>query len=171
MPVSINLDNPTFVELNSIEAEVDSGQRFEEQSAVTTVDTTTTAMNTLADIWVSKERRTAVPSLNDNSIIAHFVLTKTLKWICISAGTANVAYLSTGDSTLRDKREYEDERTGQGFLIAQPRLFVLIRDMINMGPDLFQLAAQSYGLTMKYRLTTRVTAREFMTEVIANTFA
>lgn len=171
MPVDINLTNPTFVELNSIRAEVDDSLRFVDSTAIVAASNSL-AFYSVADIWVSKERRTQAPNLNDNSIIAHFVLVKHLKWGCDTASSAqNVAVLDHGASNLTAERNYEDEKTGQGFLIAQPRLFVLIQDRAASGPGPIIPAAQSFGLTMTYRLTTRVSAREFMTEVIANTFA
>ncbi len=168
LPVELDLTNPTFIELNSLTAWIDAE---DSQGPITgTFDAYEMALDRLVHVYVMNERRTAEPSLADNAVIAHFVLNHRLTYTrnTISASAANGTCLDLSHSELRGHREYEDSRTGQGLLITQPRIFLLFLERNSQGETDFAHTDQTHvGLKMTFRLTDRVSSKEFFTEMIA----
>lgn len=163
LPVEINLDHPVYIELEKLQV-FQSPLTF----AVDGVSTATAGSTVLTrwwDIWFMKEQRTVAPSNDDNAIIDHFMLEQEYTWGDTSAGGASMIMPKAGmpQSVIHD---YQDQTTGNGLLLTQPRIYVYGRDTITVGTEAVLASSHNIGLMMQFRLVTDVTAREFLTEVV-----
>lgn len=167
LPVEINLTHPMFIELNSLTVWIDAKETDPPTSATAVAGEL--AMDRMVHIYILNERRTAEPTLSDNAIIARFVLNHRMSFSKTTAAATNLAAFDLSKSMLRDHREYEDEKTGYGLLITQPRIFLLVVETDTQGDlDLVHTDKTQIGFKMTFRLTDRVSAREFMTQMIAS---
>lgn len=167
LPVEINLTHPMFIELNSLTCWIDAADT--EAQASTTATAGQLALDRMVHVYVLNERRTAEPTLSDNAIIARFVLNHRMSFGLTTSGANNIIHFDNSKSKLRDHREYEDEKTGFGLLISQPRIFLLVVEVdTQAAQELGHTDATQVGLKMTFRLTERVSAKEFLTNMIAS---
>ncbi len=168
LPVEINLTHPMFIELNSLTTWIDANDTV--AAASVTAVAGALALDRQVHVYVLNERRTAEPTLSDNAIIARFVLNHRLTWVGTGSPGTNVASLDVNKSTLRDHREYEDQKTGLGLLITQPRIFLLVVEVDTQSGavDFVHTDQTHVGFKMTFRLTERVSAKEFLTQMIAS---
>lgn len=166
LPVELDLVHPTFIELNSLTCWIDAAKTLVAGTATAVAGEL--SLDRSVRIYILNERRTAEPTLSDNAIIAKFVLNLRMSWVATTAAATNTAFFDVFKSKLRDHREYEDARTGMGLLITQPRLYLLVVEQDMQGSDNHEHQDQTtVGFKMTFRLTDRVTSREFWTEQIA----
>ena len=164
IPVELNLDHPVYIELEKLVAYVE--HTVVTQAASVTVNGGDLQSQDIWDVVLLTEPRTTFPAEDDNAILAHWDLMETKVWANTSAASTNVGYnLSTG--TLREERDYQDMTTGNGLLLTQPRLFLLAQRSTTIGDIIVVNGARPFNLKMQFRLVTDVTAREFMTEIVA----
>jgi len=166
LPVELDLNQPTFIELNKLVANIKPTQ-CQHDSSNTTATAEEVALQRHVKFFVLNERRTIEPLLDDNAIVATFNLVETHRFLNTSAGTQNASYLDMASSQLRESRDYEDNRTGQGLLIAQPRLFLMAIESNSQTADVAHSNQTEIGIKMEFRLTDRVSSKEFFTEMIA----
>lgn len=166
LPVELDLNQPTFIELNKLVIWLDAPLTIDFASVSATANETATQR--VIDIFILNERRTAAPVGDDNAIVMHAVLTLHLDWVGTTTTAQNCGIVNWSKSHLRAMRDYEDNKTGQGLLIAQPRLFLLAEEVMTEGAtDTGTPAASLVNFKMEFRLTDRVSPKEFFTEMIA----
>lgn len=168
LPVEINLTHPMFIELNSLTCWITANDNPIAQASQTQV-VGNLGLDRTVHIYILNERRTAEPTLSDNAIIARFVLNHRTTFAVTSTGSNNIMVLDNSKSQLRDHREYEDEKTGYGLLITQPRIFLLAVETDTQGIlEVAHADKTQIGFKMTFRLTERVSAKEFLTQMIAS---
>jgi len=165
LPVELDLNQPTFIELNKLVANIKPTQCLSSGSNTATLNELTLQRH--VKFYVLNERRTIEPLLDDNAIVAVFNLVETHRWNATTAAAQNASHLDVAGSQLREERTYEDNLTGQGLLIAQPRLFLMAIESNSQGGDIVHTGQTEIGIKMEFRLTDRVSSKEFFTEMIA----
>ncbi len=166
LPVELDLNQPTFIELNKLVVWVDNILDCSVETS-TTVGAGDLAKAHFFDIFVLNERRTALPADDDNAIMAKFKLSHTMIFAKTTSAATTIAYKDVSKSKDRDERLYEDRKTGQGLLIAQPRIYLMVREEIAQGDhDLAHVDTPIISFKMEFRLTDRVSRQEFFTEMI-----
>ncbi len=165
LPVELDLHQPTFIELNKLVGNMKPVRCQVSESSTATLNEV--ALQRVVTLYVLNERRTVEPLLDDNAIVSVMHLSQTHRWITTTAPAQNASYLDHGGSQLREERNYEDNLTGQGLLIAQPRLFLMAIESNSQGGDINHTEQTEIGIKMEFRLTDRVSSKEFFTEMIA----
>lgn len=166
LPVELDLHSPTFIELNSLTIWLDAPDTI--RSATATAAAGELCLDRMVHVYIMNERRTVEPTLSDNAVIMRAVLNHRQSWIGASAAAANQAQFDLSKSRLRAHRNFEDERTGMGLLITQPRIFILVVEVDTQGNvDFDHTGVTNVGFKMTFRLTDDVDGEEFWTEMIA----
>jgi len=166
LPVELDLNQPTFIELNKFVVWIESP--FSTNDASGSGIGGELALQRQVDVFIMNERRTAVPSGDDNAIMMHCRLTMHQEWAVTASSSANCGVINHAKSNIREERNYEDAKTGQGLLIAQPRIFLLaVETMAEGTEDLGVHTATRVNFKMEFRLTDKVSSKEFFTEMIA----
>ncbi len=161
MPVELDLNHPIFLECSKLHCQQGVGG---DNPAAATVVAGASAFHLVREVKVMKEARgvTTWPADSDRATLATFRLQAHFEGVTnIAVGLTYMDY---------DKWQFfEDSRTGYGELIAQPRLFVLTRTVVNSGGlvNPAAIAAKNVTLSMHYRLTNRIQGKEYLTELIA----
>lgn len=163
LPTNIDLTDPVFIECEKIWIELE----IDREPAGDGVPGTANFMayERSVEFWVTKEPRTQPPAFSDNSIIMHDTLHELRFWSNTIA--TSTKYLAPS-SKLKIEIDLQDETTGNGILLAQPRIFLLLRQTVTFGIQSPALPISHLNHSMQYRLIDDVTKEEFFTEAIGN---
>ncbi len=162
IPVELNLDHPVYIELEKLVVYVET---VTGAALSTTADANDMQSQEIFHVVLMKEPRTALPAEDDNAMIGHWDFRDTKLWASTSAAANNIGY--SVDPELRSERDYQDFKTGNGLLLTQPRLFILAQRTQTSGDVAITPIERPVNFKMQFRLVTDVTAREFMTEIVA----
>ncbi len=165
VPVTLSLRGSTLLEAGTIAADFVSDFAEHNYAQAATL-MTTIAGQAWIRVWVMNERRTAIPSQEDNAVLAYF----TFHWLEMTGSNAVSATTFTyqdHDAPLHQERNLEDAKTGQGALVAQPTLYVYAQYQNQIGQtDVVQVAAH-VRLSLHYRNVETPSGEEFVTELMA----
>ncbi len=161
MPVELDLNHPIFIEASKLHCTQDIPLS---NNGIATGVAGAPSQVVIRELKIMKEPRgTAVwPTDADRSTLATFRLQST--FVATGTATQGLTY------TEMEKWVYlEDARTGLGELISQPRLYVLTRTSVSAAGlvDPGVVLAKDLYMSLHYRMTTRVSGREYLTELIA----
>lgn len=170
VPVTLSLQHSTLLEAGRFTADLiyDNASHSHTQLAGTSA---TTGVQTILQfnsirVWIMNERRTGVPSSGDVAVLAYFDFK--VHMMCMSVSPLASTFFVPSDTTEWHKElEMQDEKTGQGALIAQPRLYVYssytnTNDLANSTE-----VGWKVRLGMQYRNVPTPSGREFITELMA----
>lgn len=165
VPVTLSLRGSTLLEAGQIECDLvsDFAEHAFQQAAT---DPMVIAGQAWIRIWVMNERRTAIPSENDNAVLAYF----TFHYLIRPGGTlASDISFTYPDHTqpMHQKRNLEDMKTGQGALVAQPTLYIYGDYRNQLGQTVVVREDWQCRLTLHYRNVETPSGEEFITELMA----
>lgn len=167
LPVELDLNQPTFIELNKLVVWLDTVTSHVQIASASAVGGEL-ALSRVVKVFILNERRTAIPLGDDNAIIMQAELTLVQSWASTTSSAANCAVLDKSKTERRAVRKYEDKKTGMGLLVAQPRIFLMCAEIMTEGAlDLGVHTASQVNFKMEFRLTDQVSSKEFFTEMIA----
>lgn len=165
VPVTLSLRGSTLLEAGQIEADLvnDFGEQVYTQAAA---DPTTVAGQAWIRVWVMNEKRTSIPTENDNAVLAYF----TFHYLILAGATGinDVCFTyPLHDTKMHQNRMLEDQKTGQGALVAQPTLYVYSDYRNQIGNATVVPVDWIVRLSLHYRNVETPSGEEFVTELMA----
>lgn len=165
VPVTLSLRGSTLLEAGQIECDLvsDYAEKGYNQEATLM---TTIAGQAWIRIWVMNERRTGIPTEQDNAVLAYFQF----HWLMVSGSqvaSAGTFTYNQHDAPLHQSRQLEDGKTGQGALVAQPTLYVYADFRNQIGQATVVETAYQCRLSLHYRNVETPSGEEFVTELMA----
>lgn len=164
VPVIINLEHATLMEVGRVTCDLLHPLVTKAQAGIAA---STTFQTVLLRTWLMEERRTGVPTADDPATIALFDF-----WITelMSGANTNAQQLQPvvqGD--WKQVLELEDEKTGQGQLIAQRTIYLYTQSYCFGGEATLAPNLYTTRVGLQYRNVGTPSGREFLTKRLAAT--
>ncbi len=166
VPVTLSLRGSTLLEAGKISADIVYDRAIHTYTQVAAPNNTSTAGMGTTRCWVMNERRTGVPTVEDNAVLAYFEW----QYFYIPASITAAAVTSTYpkfEASRHKSIELEDLKTGQGALVAQPTLYVYAISNVTADSVAIEETAWVVRLTLHYRNVETPSGEEFVTELMA----
>ena len=170
VPVTLSLQHSTLLEAGRFSADLINDHSAHPLTQLAGTSDVTNVLNiaqvNFIRVWVMNERRTAIPSLADSAVLARFDFI--VHMVPMSQFALATTFVVPDAQTEFNKLiDLQDEKTGQGLLVAQPKLFVYssytnCQDIANLTETAWQVR-----LSMHYRNVPTPSGKEFITELMA----
>ncbi len=166
VPVTLSLRGSTLLEAGTISADLVYDDAVHTYTQPAAPDQTTIAGMDVVRVWVMNERRTAVPTEEDNAVLAYFEYQVLLMSMGTAATTAThtIPKVSGGPHKVI---ELEDLKTGQGALVAQPTIYIYSQILNISDAVATNSIAWAVRVTLHYRNVETPSGEEFVTELMA----
>jgi len=170
VPVTLSLQHSTLLEAGRFTADLIYDNVSHPFTQLSGADATNPILDVVQlnsiRVWIMNERRTGVPANGDVAVLAYFDFK--IHLIPMATSTLATTFFIPKDTTVWQKQiDMQDEKTGQGALVAQPRLYVYssytnTQDIANLTEIAWRVR-----LSMQYRNVPTPSGKEFITELMA----
>lgn len=166
VPVTLSLRGSTLLEAGTISADLVPDRVVHAYTQPAAGDETAIGGVSTVRVWVMNEKRTAIPTNQDNAVLAYFEWT-VFEMPMSRTATADTFTVPKIHGGQHRSIELEDMKTGQGALVAQPTLYIY--GSYNTQSDVVVIEENAYKvrLTLHYRNVETPSGEEFVTELMA----